>query len=515
MSPVILPDDVLVHDELSGDDVEGDHDKVSTKQSGRRDSSGSTGYSTCSSNLSSVSQHERSPRSPDSQDDEVNKNILIQEEGNDGDTETNDNEDDVNHNNAIDEPKNKKMTPVDFVNQICANQRCLSAGFKGKRKEKGLENLRRGSNGYNTAAEVTNKHVTPESLGEAITTVINKLEENIKDMKINHDVTIKQLQDEQDNKFLQFSMEQEETLMKINSNIVQAEEETQRVKVQHEAAIESLKDSILKVSSANTDQINEKEAIFNEKQEELYAIATQHELFIKDLTDNLGKISQENRDSVTMLLANLDKAKKENELIMERHNIALQDLKEFQEKSIDDLKQELETARELSENFKNQTEEKNQNFEEENTELKAKLEFHDTAIKALENTLHVVTEKNNEMHNEIAQTHKKSLGDLRQEVFSQVMVVKEISKGVQEEFNDKLETISKILDDEKISNKEKIEEVREALDGIDMDIKMKMKETTDHLLNKINEEVKQKGGESKYDGIDVEITVVKVILLNN
>ena len=87
------------------------------------------------------------------------------------------------------------------------------------------------------------------------------------------------------------------------------------------------------------------------------------------------------------------------------------------------------------------------------------------------------------------------------------MVVKEISRSVQEEFNDKLENISQILDDEKISNKEKIEEVREALDGIDMDIKNKMKETTDNLLNKIHEEVKQSG---EGNGIDMEISVVKV-----
>ena len=89
-------------------------------------------------------------------------------------------------------------------------------------------------------------------------------------------------------------------------------------------------------------------------------------------------------------------------------------------------------------------------------------------------------------------------------------MVKEISRSVQEEFNDKLEGLTKILDDEKTSNKDKIEEVREALDGIDMDIKMKMRETTDHLLNKINEEVKQKG-DGKYDGIDVEINMVKVV----
>ena len=382
---------------------------------------------TCIPCFSSVSQHleERSPRSPDGHEEEKNmsKNILIQEDANDGDTENNlDDEENGNKNDNYIESKPKKLSPVEFANQICANQRCLSAGFKGNKKEKGIENIRRGSNGYNTAMEVKNKQVTPESLGEAITTVINKLEENIKDLKVNHDETIKHLQEEQDNKFIQFTIEQEETLMKINDNIRQAEVETIRIKAEHEAAMDNLKDSIIKVSSGNTNLIQEKENTFNEKQEELHKIATQHENFIKDLTDSLEKISAENKESVNMLLANLDKAKKDNEEVLEKHNRSLNDLKDFQERSITDLKYELDSAREMSENFKNQTEEKNQNFEEENTELKAKLQYHDTAIRALENTLHVVTEKNNEMHQEIAHTHKKSLGDLRQEVFSQVLL---------------------------------------------------------------------------------------------
>ena len=504
MAPVVLPDDMMM-DYMSTDD---DNDKQVIIKEPRRDSTGSTGYSTCSSNMSSVSQHERSPRSPDSQD-ELRKNSHKEEEENDGDIENNN--DDTP---PAEEIKTKKLSPVEFVNQICANQRCLSAGFKGKKKEKGLETIRRGSTGYNTAIEVKTKNVTPESLGEAITSVINKLEDNIRDMKVNHDETIKQLQEEQDNKFLQFTMEQEQTLMKINNNMMEAERETVRIKSQHDQALETLKDNIMKVSKGSSDMMNEKENIFNEKQEELHNIALQHEEFIKDLTENLNKISTENRQSVSMLLENLEKAKKDNEEVLEKHNRALEELKELQEQSIADLKYELETARELSENFKNQTEAQNQDFQEENIELKAKLEYHDTAIRALENTLHVVTEKNHEMHQEMSQTHKKSLGDLRQEVFSQVMVVKEISRSVQEEFNDKLENISKILDDEKISNKEKIEEVREALDGIDMDIKMKMKETTDHLLTKIQDEVKTSGeaGRAGSDGIEVEISAVKNML---
>ena len=303
MAPVVLPDDMMM-DYMSTDD---DNDKQVIIKEPRRDSTGSTGYSTCSSNMSSVSQHERSPRSPDSQD-ELRKNSHKEEEENDGDIENNN--DDTP---PAEEIKTKKLSPVEFVNQICANQRCLSAGFKGKKKEKGLETIRRGSTGYNTAIEVKTKNVTPESLGEAITSVINKLEDNIRDMKVNHDETIKQLQEEQDNKFLQFTMEQEQTLMKINNNMMEAERETVRIKSQHDQALETLKDNIMKVSKGSSDMMNEKENIFNEKQEELHNIALQHEEFIKDLTENLNKISTENRQSVSMLLENLEKAKKDNE----------------------------------------------------------------------------------------------------------------------------------------------------------------------------------------------------------
>lgn len=514
MSPVILADDNIIQNEysnvVSGSDID-DNDKTAQKPGFRRDSDGSTGYSTCSSNLSSVSQHheDRSPRSPDSEKDEERKEMTVithikkashvEEEENDGDVETN-NDDDENRNDleiSKKSDKHLKLSPVDFVNQICANQRCLSAGYKGKKKEK---EIRRGSNGYNTAVEVKNKQVTPESLGEAITTVINKLEDNIKDLKYTQDETIKHLKDEQENKFLQFTFEQEKTLRKINQNIVQAEAETLRIKKEHDTAIEMLQDNILNVSNGSKELIHEKESMFNEKQEDMQQITQQHESYIKNLTKNLDKISRENKESVTMLLVNLDKAKKEKEKDLDNHNKSLNELREFQEKSIIDMKNDLEAAKHMSENFKTQIEQKNLNFEEENLEFKSKLAYHDTAIKALE--------KNNEMHLEIAETNKKSLGELRQEVFSQVMVVKEISRSVQEEFNDKLENITKILNDEKFSNKEKIEEVREALDGIDIDIRNKMKETTDNLLDKIHEEVKQNGG-GKYS-LDLEISVVKV-----
>ena len=153
MSPVILADDNIIQNEysnvVSGSDID-DNDKTAQKPGFRRDSDGSTGYSTCSSNLSSVSQHheDRSPRSPDSEKDEERKEMTVithikkashvEEEENDGDVETN-NDDDENRNDleiSKKSDKHLKLSPVDFVNQICANQRCLSAGYKGKKKEK-------------------------------------------------------------------------------------------------------------------------------------------------------------------------------------------------------------------------------------------------------------------------------------------------------------------------------------------------------------------------------------------
>ena len=542
MPPVVLPEEVLLQEERYAakiEEMEEGHEESEGqgKKSERRDSTGSTGYSTCSSTMSSVSQqsdHSPQTSTPPPSDlvkiqldndnaklqmadvvlmkvqemQEINANIEVAEEEDAHHDADNEDTEAEKEEEPVEKPK-EKLSAVDFVNQVCANQRCLSAGYK-KRKEKGMENLRRGSNGYNTATEAKERLVTPASLGEAITNVIQKLEENIEELKVNHEMTIKQLEADTANKFQQFSDEQAKTIMKISQNISDAEGETNRIKEQHEVAMDALKDGIMKVSMDGREIMEEKEMEFNEKHEELDEISKKHELFIKELTDNLDRISVENKQSVESLLSNLESAKKENEIVLEKHNAAITELKELQEQSITDLKMDLDNAKKLSETFKSKTEEKEATFEEENIELRAKLDYHEIAIKALQNTLETVTEKNNDMHSEIRATHKKSIGDLRQEVFSQVMVVKEVSQGVQEEFNDKLENLSSILNNESSSNKQKIDEIREALDGVDMDIKAKMEETTNSLMSKIHSEVKQ-NGEGKY-GIDLEISVVKDML---
>ena len=111
-------------------------------------------------------------------------------------------------------------------------------------------------------------------------------------------MTIKQLEADTANKFQQFSDEQAKTIMKISQNIADAEGETNRIKEQHEVAMDALKDGIMKVSSSGKEMMEEKEMEFNEKHEELDEISKKHELFIKELTDNLDRISVENKQSV-------------------------------------------------------------------------------------------------------------------------------------------------------------------------------------------------------------------------
>ena len=205
MPPVVLPEEVLLQEERYAAKIEEmeegqEESEGQGKKSERRDSTGSTGYSTCSSTMSSVSQqsdHSPQTSTPPPSDlvkiqldndnaklqmadvvlmkvqemQEINANIEeVEDPHHDADNEDTEAE---KEEESVDKPK-EKLSAVDFVNQVCANQRCLSAGYK-KRKEKGMENLRRGSNGYNTATEAKERLVTPASLGEAITNVIQKL----------------------------------------------------------------------------------------------------------------------------------------------------------------------------------------------------------------------------------------------------------------------------------------------------------------------------------------------------
>ena len=91
-----------------------------------------------------------------------------------------------------------------------------------------------------------------------------------------------------------------------------------------------------------------------------------------------------------MLLANLDKAKKNNDEAMERHNEALNELKRLQEDSIADLKYELDTARELSENFQNLLTEKSSKLRSRNSQERGQSEAVIRSVTLVYNIEHYV-----------------------------------------------------------------------------------------------------------------------------
>ena len=104
------------------------------------------------------------------------------------------------------------------------SDRCPSAGLKWSSK-KSFQNLERGLNGYHSI-ESKHKLLTPISLGDAITGVIQVIEGNIKDLKFNHENTVNQLRTEQEVRFTSFSKDQEENIRKISKNIAETELET-------------------------------------------------------------------------------------------------------------------------------------------------------------------------------------------------------------------------------------------------------------------------------------------------
>merc|ERR550534_257280 len=192
MPPVVLPEEVLLQEERYAAKIEEmeegqEESEGQGKKLERRDSTGSTGYSTCSSTMSSVSQqsdHSPQTSTPPPSDlvkiqldndnaklqmadvvlmkvqemQEINANIEeVEDPHHDADNEDTEAE---KEEEPADKPK-EKLSAVDFVNQVCANQRCLSAGYKRRKEKGGVENLRRGSNGYNTASEAKERLVTP------------------------------------------------------------------------------------------------------------------------------------------------------------------------------------------------------------------------------------------------------------------------------------------------------------------------------------------------------------------
>ena len=367
--------------------------------------------------------------------------------------------------------KDEENFNVDLVLSGNSSDRCHSAGYMYV-KETNFENLRRGSNGYHSK-QTKMKLITPNSLGEAITSVIQGLEENIRTMKMNHDITVKQLRIEQEQRFTDFSRDQEETLLKISKNISDTEEETRRIKEEAVENVKSLKATITEVSH-DSFIASSSSGELQERQKELQAVTDKHDSYIKDLTANISKISAENRDAVTFLLENLEKAKKVNDDILDKHSQAIDQLRETHETAFKQLKEELEKVKDLNEIIQSDSKDREEARLENSIKITSKIDCQEKAIKDLEDRLSKMSSQTFEMHNELRNTHSQSMSDLRDEFFSQIIVNKELSNTLQDEFNEKLETMNRILNNEKTSNQSKIEEMKEALHDIGAEMQAKL-----------------------------------------
>ena len=199
-----------------------------------------------------------------------------------------------------------------------------------------------------------------------------------------------------------------------------------------------------------------------------------HDKYIQGMTSNLDKISLENRDAVSNLLNNLEMAKQENYAIIKKQNKAIEELRKCQEAAFEDFKRELQNVKDLNDIVQSDAKDSEDARLENYNQIATKLEIQDNAIKRLEKRLESVSNTVVEKHNSINKTHSQSMSDLREEFISQMIVNKEISSTLQEEFNEKLEEINQSLCKKTTLNQSKIQEIKEALDGISVNLEQKL-----------------------------------------
>ena len=192
------------------------------------------------------------------------------------------------------------------------------------------------------------------------------------------------------------------------------------------------------------------------------------------MTSNLDKISLENRDAVSNLLNNLEMAKQENYAIIKKQNKAIEELRKCQEAAFEDFKRELQNVKDLNDIVQSDAKDSEDARLENYNQIATKLEIQDNAIKRLEKRLESVSNTVVEKHNSMNKTHSQSMSDLREEFISQMIVNKEISSTLQEEFNEKLEEINQSLCKKTTLNQSKIQEIKEALDGISVNLEQKL-----------------------------------------
>ena len=199
-----------------------------------------------------------------------------------------------------------------------------------------------------------------------------------------------------------------------------------------------------------------------------------HDKYIQGMTSNLDKISLENRDAVSNLLNNLEMAKQENYAIIKKQNKAIEELRKCQEAAFEDFKRELQNVKDLNDIVQSDAKDSEDARLENYNQIATKLEIQDNAIKRLEKRLESVSNTVVEKHNSMNKTHSQSMSDLREEFISQMIVNKEISSTLQEEFNEKLEEINQSLCKKTTLNQSKIQEIKEALDGISVNLEQKL-----------------------------------------
>ena len=547
-------------------DLKQDQEEVTKELLSRRDSNGSTGYSTCSSaELLPLSQHSSTGRSscPVSPETTEDKNSSLEEEEEGGHSE----EKGVTAYSNVDEARSP-CEGSESKNEVTESRldrhhlgeaateaalRCHSAGFRGQLTGNNsgggsgtlLDNLRRGSNGYHSREETEQRLVTsPNSLGEAITLVIQGLEANIACLKADHVRVVERLRAEQEARFVAFSHDQEETLLRISENIVQTELETRRIKEEAERNVDSLRASLEEVSAGRQEdtgreaeeeiqeemtdkeergmvqdkkmEIDREEDKENEKMTDTSTftpeVSPRHSFLIQDLTSNIDKISLENKSAVGQLLGNLERAKRENDDILHHHNQAIEQLRLSHEAAFEHLRCELEKVKDLNEILQSDAKEQEEARLENLTGLTAKLEAQEAALRSLEDTVVALSGQTASVASDIRRAQSESLSGLRAEVVSQIGVASQMAASMEVSLNERLEGLQAILGNETTTNRAKLEELREALDGIGVDMEEKIASTTSQLMKHMQSEMTTRLSSQGGGGIDHELAMVKELL---
>ena len=241
-------------------------------------------------------------------------------------------------------------------------------------------------------------------------------------------------------------------------------------------------------------------------------VSPRHSFLIQDLTSNIDKISLENKSAVGQLLGNLERAKRENDDILHRHNQAIEQLRLSHEAAFEHLRCELEKVKDLNEILQSDAKEQEEARLENLTGLTAKLEAQEAALRSLEDTVVALSGQTASVASDIRRAQSESLSGLRAEVVSQIGVASQMAASMEVSLNERLEGLQAILGNETTTNRAKLEELREALDGIGVDMEEKIASTTSQLMKHMQSEMTTRLSSQVGGGIDQELAMVKELL---